>query len=522
MRELAGVRPFTIGFRAISKAIRGLPLSTEERFAFTEMSGGIEPRDGTGFADVLLIKPRRAGGSEWIASELFFEACYGNHGVMAAPGQVLALPLVCARRDQSAELLSYARGLAQLGTLAHLVESITADEVLFNTGVALRIVTADLNAVSGMTACGYGLSEFAKFPGDDAAQSDRVIVDSLDPATAPLVGAPVRRRLRETSAFIQDGLAYETDRDWHGKPDAPTLVLRGCFRLLNPSIDRDFLAREKRRLSPAVFAREYGPDFDSPPEWQSSVTESWFGDTIDSCVDEGRGILEPNPQVSYFAGIDLGVRQDGAALAIGHRERIDGEPVTIVDGVWYWAAGSKALGQIVQESAAIIRKYRARAWADQFHFDSVKDAYAREQVLVVEAPWSSMGDKSKANRFNRCKYEMRDRRVRLPGADTALIREFYNLGGKLLRSGTEQIAARRGGDDRVHAAILMISEALEHQPDRKPSFTHWTIAEYLEKRREFFINSRALPCRIYHPVFDRQGTCLDYRTMISMSQAGTL
>jgi hypothetical protein len=523
MRERAGIRPFTLGFEAISKAIRGLKLDGPLLAAFLELSGGVQPRDGVGFDDVLLIKPRRAGGSEWLSSELFYEAAYVPHSIAAAPGQTLALPLVCARRDQSAEVLSYARGLAGLPQISKLVQDIGKEEILFKTGVALRIVTADINAVSGTTAVGYGLSEFSKFPGDDAAQSDRLIVDALDPAVAPIEGAPTRRRLRETSAFIQDGLAFEMDRDWFGKPDAPTLVLRGCFRLLNPSIDQDWLAKERRRLAGAVYAREYGPSFDLPPQWQSSVTDSWFGsETVDRCCDEGRGILEPNPQLSYFAGIDLGVRQDGAALAIGHRDRIEGEPVTIVDGVWYWPAGSKSLGEIVQESAAIIRRYKARAYADQFHFDSVKDGYAREQVIVAEAPWTSMGQKSKENRFTRCKYEMRDRKVRLPGADAATTREFHNLGGKLLRSGSEQLAARRGGDDRVHAVVLMVSEALEHAPDRKPSFASWSIVEYLQKEREFFQNQRRLPARFYHPIFDRHGHHLDYRTAMQMAKDGTL
>jgi hypothetical protein len=523
MRIQLDMRPSSLGFTAISKGIRGADLTPAEDAAFREMSGGVAPRPGVGFVDVLVIKPRRAGGTEWGGGEAAYEAAYVPHAAMAAPGQTLVFPIVCPRLDQSREMLSYVRGFARQPGLASLVSKITDDEVLFTTGVAVRIITADVNAVSGVTSAGYLLSEFAKLPGDDSAQSDKVIVDSLDPATLPIIGAPPRRRLRESSAYVQDGLCYEMERDYWGKEDAPTLVLRGCFRLLNPSIDRDFLARERRRLSSAVYAREYGFDFDSPPIFQSSVTESWFGaDTIDKCVDEGRGILEPNPQLSYFAGIDLGVRQDAAALAIGHRERIEGEPVTVVDGCWSWAAGSKSLGEIVQESAAIIRRYRARAWADQWAFDSVKDGYAREQVIVTEAPWTSMGEKNKANRFNRVKYEMRDRRVRLPGANSALIREFHNLGGKLLRSGTEQLAARRGGDDLVHATVLMLSEALEHAPDRKPSFAHWSISEYLEKEREFFQNQRRLPARFYHPIFDRYGMHLDYRTAMQMAKDGTL
>jgi hypothetical protein len=483
MRELAGLRPFSLGFRAISQALRGLPLTPAEREAFLTMSGGVEPRDGVGFDDVLLIKPRRGGGTEWLSNELAFEGAYVPHGLTAAPGQTIWLPGVCARRDQAREIRNYIAGLFSLPLLAHLVEGTTSDEIKLTTGVAFRITTADVNAVSSITAGGYGLSEFAKWPGEDSAEPDRVIIDALDPATAPIAGAPTRRRLRETSAFIQEGIAFEMDRDFFGKAEAPTLVLRGSFALLNPNIDRAWLEQERKKKTPTVFAREYGPDFDKPPEWQAAAIESWFGaDVIDGCVDKGRGTLEPSPEHTYFAASDLGLRVDGTALAIAHREQTDDDRVvTVIDGVWYWPPRSTTMGQIIVDASRVIRKYGAghRAFADQFHFDSVKDDFAREGITLKEAPWTSTGGRNKTIRFNSVRVLMIDGNLRLPD-DRDLLREFHNLAGRLRRTGTEELSARTGHDDRLHAAVLVASEIMEEQPHRAKWPGTWTFEDYLE------------------------------------------
>jgi hypothetical protein len=61
---------------------------------------------------------------------------------------------------------------------------------------------------------------------------------------------------------------------------------------------------------------------------------------------------------------------------------------------------------------------------------------------------------------------MRDGLLRLPGADQASISQLANIGSKLLRSGREQIQARRGRDDRVSAIVLAVTQAQDSQPDR--------------------------------------------------------
>lgn len=511
------IRPSSPAWCASVRGIYGSPLTPDERALFLELSGGREPPEG-GTDEAQITGGRRGGKSETIARVATFEAGHGGHDVALAPGQVGVVAVISPLREQSAEIMNYARGLAALPQVRPLLDGEpTRDAIRFRSGVEIRVMTADAVAVSGATVVCAIRDEHAKFPGSDAAGGGDVEIDnSLRPALAPVRGAPRRRLIGISSAYLTEGVAYTTDRDNYGRADAPVLALRGTTVQFNPNIDLEWLEKQRRRVGERVFAREY------LGVWQDAIVESWFGaDVIEQSIDRDRGVLAPVKSIRYFAGLDLGLRVDGAALAIVHRERRDGVTYTIVDGVWHWPSRSASLDAIVTRSAKIIREYKATTFADQFAFDAVKDQYARHSVYLREGAWTATGGRSKTVRFHAVRGEMIDSRIRLPD-DRDLIREFHSLAGKLRRSGTEELAARTGHDDRLHATVLALSEALEHQPDRRPRYSDWSFADYHEAKQRHAELARVTGNRWFHPVFDNDGTCLSYEQMLAASKAGDI
>jgi hypothetical protein len=466
------IRPSSPAWRVVVRVLYETPLTAEERSLFLDLSGGREPPDG-GVDELLAVVGRRGGKSETIARIAVFEAAHGGHGKVLAPGQLGLIAVISPLREQGQEILGYVRGLAALPQVKRYVEGEpTRDGVRFKSCIEVRCLTADAVNVSGPTVVMAILDEYAKFPGDEAVVPDREILNSLRPALAPVKGAPRRRLVGITSAYIEEGTAFETDRDHYGKADAPVLVVRGTTAQFNPAIDVAWLERERKRIGSAVFAREY------QGIWQPAIVEGWFGQTIEACVDKGRSTPDRHALSvvegrRYYAGLDSAFRGDGFTLAIAHREipafpgdakQMARRPRSVLDGCWCWRApkgGVLGVEKTVQQTARIIRAYNATAWADQFALDPLKEIYKRYGVYLREAPWTSQ---NKALKFRRVRDEMIEGLVRIPD-DAELLREFHSMRGKLLKSGGEQIEARSGHDDRVHAAVIALSEAMDHEGD---------------------------------------------------------
>ncbi len=447
------VRPSSPAWRAVVRATYGTPLDAEDRAVFLEVSGGLDPRPG-GWTELEAVVGRRGGKSETIARIGVFEAVHGGHEVALAPGQLGIVAVISPLREQSQQIMGYARGLAQLPQVRRHVATVGADRVEFKTGVALQVMTADAVSVSGPTLACVIRDEWAKWPGPESACPDFEIEASLRPAAAPVAGAPPRRFFGITSAYLRDGLAFETDVANFGRPDADVLVVRGSTELFNPAIDRAWLERERRR-SPRTFAREY------LAEWADATTDGWFGDVIESSVDHGTDEREPEDGVSYWAAIDAAFRGDRFALAICHATDDRG---VVLDLCKSWAAErgrALSVDRVVAESSLLLRSYGcAMALADQFAFDPLAALYQRHRITLRQEAWTAS---SKPARFRLVRDAMTDGAVRLLD-DRDLLREFHAISGTLLRSGGERIEAKRGHDDLVHAVVLCMSEAMTRDP----------------------------------------------------------
>jgi hypothetical protein len=453
------IRKSSPAWRACIKAFYGTPLTPDEVELFRELSGLELPPEG-GADEFEVIAGRRSGKSEAIGRVAVFEGRHGGHEVALAPGQIGVIAVVSPLREQSQEVLGFVKGLARLKQVKRFVERETTDGVRFTNGIEIRVTTADALNVSGPTIVCAIRDEHAKFPGDDAAMSDRMIDDSLRPALAPLAGAPRRRLIGITSSYIKSGVAFETDRDNFGKVDAPVLVVRGSTQQFNPSIDSKWLARERRRVGARVFAREY------LAEWADAITTGWFGvDVIDACVERGIEERPPVEGVRYICAVDPAFKGDMFAVSFAHGEERgrDKLPRLVLDACTAWKAsrgGSLDVETCIADVAALCEEYNVTTvYTDQHGYPALENAFERlTNLTLIERPWTSSGPEGKAVKFRAVRDAMVSRRVRLLD-NRDLLRQFHSIQGELLRSGGERIEARAGHDDMVDATVLALFEA---------------------------------------------------------------
>jgi hypothetical protein len=97
---------------------------------------------------------------------------------------------------------------------------------------------------------------------------------------------------------------------------------------VNPTISRDIFETAYER-DPVTFFTEYGAEF-------TDRSRGWLSDKSDllTCVNPSlkratRGV----PNLTYYAGFDLGLAGDSSAIAIGHVEMVGKSPKIVVDVV---------------------------------------------------------------------------------------------------------------------------------------------------------------------------------------------
>jgi hypothetical protein len=479
------IRPSSSAWVAVKRGIYGTIETSTERELFMQLSGGVEPPAG-GVTEALITKGRRSGGSEAMARIAVFEAVEVPHSIALAPGQIGVFAIICPRRDQAQEVIAYVKGLAALPKLKRHVTKVLEDEVVFKTGIAVRVLTADAVAVSAWTIVGAVRDEFWKFPGEESAMNDAAIDASLRPALAPVRGAPPRRLLAVGSAYLTEGLAYETDRDCFGQLGAPVLCLRGSTQLFNPNIDEAWLARERDRDADA-FEREY----ECVPK--AALTPGWIGAAnLARSIDHGR--TEPmrfEAGRRYYIAVDQAFEHDRyvtavAVAKVGPLDEATGKRggrityVCMIDAITPPADGTLSVEACGRRTAQICECYgRTDVTIDQFSAAPFIEILGRLGVRAVKVPWlGGQTEGSKADKYRAVREMMRMGTLRLPD-DPALVAEFANLRGKLLRgSGGERIEAARGHDDRVSAVVAAVSEAIAHPASTTDAdLTWWEIRE---------------------------------------------
>lgn len=204
------------------------------------------------------------------------------------------------------------------------------------------------------------LDEVAHFMDNSNQQSADAIYTAVQPSLAAFspkdkknkrkpIGPSEGRMIMISSPLGKEGLFYELfDKAMKGG-----VASDGVFAMqaptweVNPTIEASFF-RKSYAKDARKFYQEFGAVF-------TDKSKGWIEDEQDllDCVDdELRPRLQGIPRVPYFMGIDIGVKKDATAIAIGHIDQI--EQRIILDLIVKMQAGKDDF-EINEEGEKVIR-----------------------------------------------------------------------------------------------------------------------------------------------------------------------
>lgn len=196
--------------------------------------------------------------------------------------------------------------------------------------ITVRSVPCTTGAVRGPSTRFLALDEFAHFASKKGASSDEVYA-AATPGTSNFVNPEGKNEdmiMCISSPWKKMGKMFELYTQAMEKGcESGKFTLNINTATMNPRITPEKLHKEQEE-NPLTFKCEFGGKFLDSAE--SYVRRNAFS----VCVDENRSntvqITQKSLGREYFWGLDLGMKNDATALAIGHLEFLPGKGIGLV------------------------------------------------------------------------------------------------------------------------------------------------------------------------------------------------
>jgi hypothetical protein len=335
-------------WKAILKAMDGLPMRTEEVTFFKSIAGDREPP--TQRVSEFVAACARRTGKDAIASALgAFAAATFDRQDKLRPGERAQVLCLACDRDQAKIVLNYIRSyFRDIPALAAMVERETKDGFELNNGVDITVATNSFRAVRGKPILLVILDEVAFMASETSANPDVELYAALRPGMLTIPGS---RMVIISSPYRRSGLLWERYKKAFGKNDDSTLVIQAAVRELNPTITQAQVDAEIA-ADPAKAVSEILGQF------RDDISNHVSREAVEACVVQGRYELPPQHRLTYSAFCDPaggggGSGGDSMTLAITHCE--DG--VAIVDAVRE-VKSPFSPEAVVAEFAQLMKSYR--------------------------------------------------------------------------------------------------------------------------------------------------------------------
>jgi hypothetical protein len=175
------------------------------------------------------------------------------------------------------------------------------------------------NSIRGHNAIIVIFDEFSFFASNGGRFSDKEIYNALTPSVSSFRGEGKKIILSSpdnTSSYFyelyQMSLKFPKD----------SLMFKMYSALINHKNLSTEELKSKRRLDKQAFMREFGGEF------QTSVS-SWIDDpdSFKRCISARKAETRGVTGLKYYYGIDVGFKNDGCAIAIVHRNPVNGKIV---------------------------------------------------------------------------------------------------------------------------------------------------------------------------------------------------
>lgn len=125
---------------------------------------------------------------------------------------------------------------------------------------------------------------------------------------------------------------------------------------LSPKVTAEFLARQRRILMPAQYAREH------QNQWVDAADSFTTAAEVDAAMSHGwTQQHQGRPGQIYYGFADIGIVSDPTVLCLGHAEG----DIAFIDGLWTFDGSRAQPVQLAEVEAAVrslSRRFRVRRW----------------------------------------------------------------------------------------------------------------------------------------------------------------
>jgi len=294
------------------KALFGLEMTRKELALYRKCTGRKKPPKRP-FREFWAQIGRRGGKSFMLGGVTsVFLALFYDFTKYLAPGERGVIQVIAADRAQARVIFRYISAiLHSTPVFEQYIVNETKEAIKLSTGVDIEVTTCSFRTIRGRTVVCAICDEIAFWRGEDSANPDKEILTAIRPSMASI---PNSMLLVISSPYAKFGVLYEHYRDYYGKTDSEILFWKAPTRVMNPTISKLFIARERLK-DPSAARAEYDAE---PREDLESYANR---EIIEAAVVTGRRELPPLPNIRYQAFCDpSGGSKDSMTLAIAHQE----------------------------------------------------------------------------------------------------------------------------------------------------------------------------------------------------------
>jgi hypothetical protein len=351
-------------WRALYRAIFGLPMDDAEADLFRQCTGRQELPVAQ-FRNVHLVCGRRSGKSFSMALLAVFLAAFKDWRRFLSPGERAVVQIVASDRDQSKVVKSYCEGILENSKLlSQLIVSKTADSIELANSVAIEVSTCSYRTIRGRSVCVAILDEVAFWKTPDSVNPEVEVWRAIQASMATFGKEAIT--VVGSSPYARRGLLWDSFKQFYGTDDKRNLVWRAPSKVMNPTLDDEWLA-EEQAADPASFKAEYLAEF------RDDISSYIDARILQACVVENRFEIAPTRDVfQYWAHTDpSGGGADDFTLAIGHREGNK----AVIDAL-RCTSSPFSPDDVVGDYANLLRQYRiTTVYGDNYAGDWPKERF---------------------------------------------------------------------------------------------------------------------------------------------------
>lgn len=207
--------------------------------------------------------------------------------------------------------------------------------------------------------------------------------------------------------------------------------------------------------------------------WTSGEDRLVNAGDLEACTGH-TGPLDAEPDTTYVAGVDLGLKNDRTVLSVCHSKSLPNGRVIVLDRQIVWQGSRRDPVDLSDVEATLVHTHETYNGC-RFVFDPWQAALLaqnlrKRRISVTEFTFSQQSVGRLAQRLYTL---LREHALDLPGDDAELLSELANVEIRETSPGLFRMDHSHGGhDDRAISLALAANDLFEFVPRRSARITH--------------------------------------------------